>query len=62
MTDRRLHGSETVRIIRAFIASYDVRDASDREVALRIRERLHRELYRREREHYSEFVDVGGEA
>lgn len=62
MTDRQLHGSESARTIRAFISSYDERDASDREVAFRIRERLHREQYRRERVLYPEFVDLGGEA
>lgn len=48
--------------VRVFIATFDVRDARDREVAFRIRERLHGELYRREREIYPEYVDHGGEA
>lgn len=54
------HGLETVRAIRSFIAAYDARN--DRQIALRIRERLHGEQYRRERERYPEWIDVGGEA
>ncbi len=54
-------GGETAQAIRGFIAAYDGR-ASDQQVAARIRERLHRELYRREREQYSEWIDYGGEA
>lgn len=59
---QRIQGSETAQAIRAFLATYDARDAADRQIAARIRERLHGELYRREREHYSEHVDLGGEA
>ena len=55
-------GAETARAIRAFLATYDASDASDRQVATRIRERLHSELYRREREQYTEWVDLGGES
>jgi len=54
-------GEEAARTIRAFLATYDARDASDRQVALRIRERLNSELYRRERELYPEYIDLGGE-
>lgn len=54
-------GEEAAREIRAFLASYDGRDASDREIAAQIRARLHSELYRREREHYPEWIDHGGE-
>ena len=62
MTDQQSRGSETARIIRTFIASHSSWDASDREVAKRIKDRLQRELYRRERESYPEFVDFGGES
>ena len=55
-------GAETARVIRAFLATYDGHDASDRRVASHIRERLHGELYRREREQYPEWIDQGGEA
>lgn len=54
-------GEETARAIRAFLAAYDHRDVSDRQVAYRIRERVHSELYRRERKHYPEWIDLGGE-
>jgi hypothetical protein len=50
-----------VRIIRTFIASHATWDEADREVARNIKDRLQRELYRREREIYPEFVDFGGE-
>ena len=61
MAQERHDASETARMIRSFIATYDARDASDRQVAMRIRERLHSELYRRERELYPQWVDLGGE-
>lgn len=61
MTGQQFRGSEAARNIRDFLASYDALDPSDREVAARIRERLQREIYRREREIYPEFVDLGGE-
>jgi len=48
--------------IRAFIAAYDAHDPSDRQIAVRIREVLHKEIYRRERDRYAEWVDLGGEA
>ena len=54
-------GTEAARVFRAFLATYDASDASDRQVATRIRERLHSELYRRERERYPEWIDLGGE-
>ena len=54
-------GAETAQVIRAFLSTYDARDASDREIAARIRMRLHSELYRRERERYPEWIDHGGE-
>ena len=54
--------AETVRAIRTFIETCDGRDPADRQVALLIRIKLQREIYRREREIYPEFVDVGGEA
>ena len=55
-------GSEAAQSIRAFLASHDARDPADREAVYRIRARVHGELYRREREHYPEYVDLGGEA
>lgn len=57
-----IQSSRATRSIRAFLAAYDPGDAADRQIAARIRERLHSELYRREREHYPEHVDLGGEA
>lgn len=53
-------GEEVARTIRAFLATYDG-SASDRQIASRIRERLHSEMYRREREHYAAWIDHGGE-
>lgn len=61
MTSLR-EGADAARVIRTFIETYDGRDPDDRHVAQRIRIRLQREIYRREREFYSEFVDIGGEA
>jgi predicted component of type VI protein secretion system len=58
---RHRDGAETARAIRAFLATYDGR-VTTWQVAMRIRERLHSELYRREREHYPEWIDHGGEA
>ena len=55
-------GAEVARAIRTFIETYDARDPADRLVAQRIKIRLLREIYRREREIYPEFVDFGGEA
>jgi hypothetical protein len=54
-------GAETARVIRAFLATYDSRAAADRQVAYRIRERAHSEIYFRERKRYPEWVDYGGE-
>lgn len=48
-------------MVRDFIATYDPRDPIDRLIRIRLLERLHGEMYRREREHYSEWVDHGGE-
>lgn len=62
MTEQeKRRGAETAQAIRAFLATYDGR-AATWEVAIRIRERLNSELYRREREHYPEWIDHGGEA
>lgn len=55
-------GQDAAQAIRAFLATYDRSSASDRQNAFRIREQLHSELYRREREQYSEFIDHGGES
>jgi len=62
VTDRQASVSETVQVIRTFIASHSTWDDADREVARRIKDRLQRELYRREREIYPELIDLGGEA
>lgn len=48
-------------MVRDFVATYDPRDPVDRQIRVRLMERLHSELYRREREHYPEHVDHGGE-
>ena len=61
MLESHRRGEETAQVIRAFLATYDGRDASDRQIAMRIRERLHRELYRREREQHPQWIDHGGE-
>lgn len=58
-------GAETAQAIRAFLSTYDASDASDasdRQIALRIRERLNSELYRRERDQYPQWIDHGGES
>lgn len=54
-------GEETARSIRAFLSTYNARQGRDREIARRIRAQLYRELYRREREYYAEWIDYGGE-
>ena len=54
-------GAQTAQAIRVFLSTYDASDVSDRQIAMRIRERLHRELYRRERELYPQWIDLGGE-
>jgi hypothetical protein len=61
MTQQPLTSDPTAQAIRAFLASYDARDVSDREIAYRIRERLHSEIYRRERLLHAEWIDLGGE-
>jgi hypothetical protein len=61
VTEQPHDPSETAQAIRAFLSTYDARDAADRQIAWQIRQRLHSELYRRERE-APEWVDVGGEA
>ena len=50
-----------VAVVRDFIATYDPSDPIDRRIATRLRERLHAALYRRERERYAAWIDVGGE-
>lgn len=49
----------TPQIVQEFIDSYD---PTDRWIRARLVERLHGEIYRREREIYPEWVDQGGEA
>ena len=50
MTPQPPTSDPTTQAIRAFLASYDASDASDREVAYRLRERaLH-----------AEWIDIGG--
>lgn len=61
MAQQRRSGAETAQVIRAFLATYDARDACARQIAYRIRERVHSEIYRRERKFYSEWIDLGGE-
>lgn len=58
----RESAAQTAQVIRDFIAIYDRHDPDDRAVAAHIRARLQRELYRREREQYAEWIDHGGEA
>ena len=52
---------QVVVVFRSFLAIYDRNDPADRQIVTRIREQVHRELYRREREHFPELVDIGGE-
>ena len=61
MTLPTFTSEETARAFRAFLASYDASDAADRAVAYRIRERVHSEIYRRERVLHAEWIDIGGE-
>jgi len=61
LIDRATSGSQTAQAIRVFLATHDSRDASDRAIVFRIRERLHGEIYRRERDLYPEWIDLGGE-
>ena len=60
MEQQHRGGAETARAIRAFLATRDDRVATW-QVAMRIRERLHSELYRREREQCPAWIDHGGE-
>jgi hypothetical protein len=59
---QHVNGAETVQTLRAFLATYDRSDAADRQIVTQIREQVHRELYRREREICPELIDFGGEA
>jgi hypothetical protein len=59
VTKAQKAASETAELFRAFFAAYDARSTHDRQLALRIREQVHRELYRREREQFPEWVDLG---
>jgi hypothetical protein len=52
----------TPAIVQDFIDTYDRTDPTDRWIAKRLSELLHGELYRREREIYPQWVDLGGEA
>jgi hypothetical protein len=61
VTTPPLTSDQAARAFRAFLASYDARDTSDRAVAYRIRERVHSEIYRRERMLHAEWIDIGGE-
>lgn len=61
MTQQAHDPSDAAQAIRDFIAVYDRRDPEDRAIATHIRDLLQRELYRREREHYAAWIDVGGE-
>lgn len=51
----------TPDMVRDFIATYDRTDPTDRWIAARLVERLHGEMYRRERDRYPEWIDQGGE-
>lgn len=52
----------TMQVVQDFIDTFDHTDPTDRWIAKRLLERLHGEMYRREREHFPEYVDLGGEA
>lgn len=52
----------TTPLIQEFIDSFDRTDPTDRFIARRLLVSLQGEIYRRERELYSEWIDVGGEA
>lgn len=60
MTDQQRSGATKAN--RAFLATYVASDASDRQIAREIRARLLSEWYRRERDHYAEWIDFGGES
>lgn len=48
--------------ISAFLATFDRHDPESRLLVARIAERVHGEMYRRERAAYPEYVDLGGES
>jgi hypothetical protein len=52
----------TPEIVQVFIDTYDRTDPTDRWIAKRLTERLHGEMYRREREVYPQWIDQGGES
>jgi hypothetical protein len=52
----------TPQIVQEFIDTFDRSDPTDRYIARRLIEKLQGEIYRREREHYPEWIDFGGEA
>jgi len=47
--------------VQKFIREYDRSDPHQVYIAKRLDERMYAELYRREREYYAEWVDLGGE-
>lgn len=53
--------SSTAQALRAFLAAYGRRSVARQGVS-RIREALRSEIYRRERDQYPEWIDLGGEA
>jgi hypothetical protein len=57
---QRSGGSEMMRMIRVVSKPSHAGLAAEQSFEL-IRARLHSELYRREREHYPEYIDHGGE-
>jgi hypothetical protein len=59
---RDFSATDGAKAIREFIAVYDRTDPEDRRIAARIGGMLQSELYRREREEYPEWIDIGGEA
>ena len=52
----------SAQVFRDFLAAHDAHDPGDRQAVARIRERVHAEVYRRERELFPEYIDHGGEA
>ena len=52
----------TAQLIQNFIVTYDRTDPVDRWIATRLTEKLHAELYWRDRTYYAPWIDVGGEA
>ena len=65
MTDPLMAGMrsrlEIMRDVEDFVRAYDRNSAEDHAIAGRLRERLYSELYRRERDKYPEWVDLGGD-